>query len=123
MEGDSRRLRRCPLCDHAAVEPDRQLLRAWQDAADDLGIEVAPAEEAVLVRGFGSVQGMICAMPESVEERDLRRRAEAHGCGWSVLGPSYLRYDRQAFIETLNDWGWCGGGSPPPWYTGEPWTA
>jgi len=42
--------------------------------------------------------------------------------GWSALGPAYLDYDRDVFIDALNDWGWTGTGAPPPWYTGAPWT-
>jgi hypothetical protein len=41
---------------------------------------------------------------------------------FSQLGPSYLKYERALFVDTLNDWEWFGTGSPPPWYTGEPWT-
>jgi hypothetical protein len=66
---------------------------------------------------------MLCGVPPTEEgERELRQEAEAQGMGWSILGSAYLRYDRELFIDTLNDWGWCGEGDPPSWYTGEPWT-
>jgi len=105
------------------METARQLLRTWREAADDLGIEVEPFGDAVLVLGFGSAAGLLCAVPETREgELGLRRQAEARGAGWSVLGASYLSYDRHEFIAMLNDWGWCGDGAPPPWFTHEPWT-
>jgi hypothetical protein len=34
-----------------------------------------------------------------------------------VLGRYYDTYDRAAFIDALNDWGWTGEGSPPEWYS------
>jgi hypothetical protein len=99
------------------------LLQAWQEAATDLEIDVRPRGDAVLVAEFGSDAGMLCAIPNSREgEDELRDRAESRGMGWSVLGPTYLRYDRDVFIDALNDWGWTGEGEPPSWYTGEPWT-
>jgi len=39
--------------------------------------------------------------------------------GWlSILFPVYRNYDRGRFIETLEDWGWFGEGSPPDWFRG-----
>ena len=42
---------------------------------------------------------------------------------WSLLNPtSYGRYDRQKFIDTLNDWAWFGDpAEAPSWYIGKPW--
>jgi hypothetical protein len=106
------------------MQTTEQLLNSWRDAADDLGIGVEEQDDAVLVPQFCSKTGMLCAMRPTPEgQRELQREAEAHGIGWSVLGASYLRYDRDHFIDMLNDWGWWGEGSPPPWYSGEPWTS
>ena len=34
----------------------------------------------------------------------------------------YKNYDRQYFIDTLNDWGYFGDASKKPhWYTGQSW--
>ena len=48
--------------------------------------------------------------------------ARREGLYPSLLGESYRAYDRELFIDTLNDWGWYGGGDPPSWYTGRPWS-
>ena len=98
------------------METTEQLHQGWRDGADDLGITVQKLEDPVLVSHFGSKAGMLCALRSTKEgQRELQREAEALGMGWSALGTSYLRYDRELFIETLNDWGWCGEGPPPPW--------
>jgi hypothetical protein len=101
------------------------LAQSWREAAADLGIEVqtCAAGDSIVVPQFGSTEGMLCGLRPTLEgQRELQQRAEASGMGWSVLGPSYLRYDRSLFVDTLNDWGWCAPGPPPAWYTGEPWT-
>ncbi len=34
---------------------------------------------------------------------------------------AYSQYNRELFVETLNDWGWFGDSSAiPEWYTGHP---
>lgn len=108
------------ICD--MTEASEQLLRAWRAAADDLGIRVEVEGEVVHVTEFGSPEGMLCALRDSQEgQLELRHTAEARGAGWSVLSLSYVQYDRDGFIDVLNDWGWCALGDPPAWYTGEPW--
>jgi len=47
--------------------------------------------------------------------------AEEHGYFVSVVSTSYEDYDRELFVDTLNDWQWFGPGDPPEWYTGQPW--
>ncbi|MDP8908502.1 MAG: hypothetical protein M3N47_05135 [Chloroflexota bacterium] len=97
------------------------LIDAWQRAADDLGIRVHSQGRAVRVLDFGSPHGMLCAIPsEGLSDQELRRDAEAAGCGWSVLSTFYCEYDREAYVDMLNDWQWTGEGEPPQWYTGEP---
>jgi hypothetical protein len=61
---------------------------------------------------------MLCSV--SKDWAVLKREADHLGMGFSVLGVSYLSYNRPLVIATLNDWGWCSKGNPPPWYTGEP---
>jgi hypothetical protein len=48
--------------------------------------------------------------------------AEQFGYYCSALNPlSYANYERDSFIETLNDWGYYGADSKKPkWYTGTP---
>lgn len=37
---------------------------------------------------------------------------------------AYADYDREVFVDTLNDWGWFGDAQrAPAWFTGRPWTA
>lgn len=100
------------------------LRESWRVAASDLDIRVEEVGDAVLVADFGSEAGMLCSIRETrAAQEELRRDAEERGAGWSALGASYLTYDRDVFIEALNDWGWFGEGAPPDWYTGEPWTS
>jgi len=95
-------------------------LRSWRAAAEDLGIDVEQRGDDVVVRHFGSSLGMLCSV--SKDWAVLKSEADQLGMGFSVLGTSYLSYDRGLVIETLNDWGWCSQEDPPPWYTGGPWT-
>ncbi len=103
------------------MESKSSLLRTWRTAAEDLGIEVEPHGDDVVVRQFGSHLGMLCSV--SNDWAAVKSDADQLGMGFSVLGPSYLSYDRALVIETLNDWGWCGTDDPPRWYTGQPWTS
>jgi len=109
---------------------DIEICHAWTEAAADLGIRVvapfaAAAEDgqAVIyeahILDFGGPKGMLVGNQES-EFGGLRK---ALGYGYSILYPHYRKYDRQLFIDTLNDWGWCGEkGAEPSWYTGKPWS-
>jgi len=98
---------------------DQQISDAWNKAAEDLKIRVdAPftmyvdgeaCEFEAFVPDFGSRQGAV-AMSE-ISQRKI--------AGWlSILFPVYRNYDRGRFIETLEDWGWFGEGSPPDWFRG-----
>jgi hypothetical protein len=97
-----------------------QLWQSWSAAAEDLGIAVERLREGVVVREFGRPRGTLCAARQDSVE--LRQEAEQHGMFFSILGASYLVYDRELFIDTLNDWGWHSTADPPSWYTGAPWT-
>ena len=108
-----------------------QISRVWQIAASDLGIQVtAPflvhteSGEAVvvaaLVHHFGAAAGTLAGTQHD-DFTLLSKLAEQTGRYASFLYlESYLTYDRQLFIDTLNDWGWYGQEAPPSWYTGEP---
>ena len=75
-----------------------------------------------LVHHFGASAGTLAGTIEDDFER-LTNLAKQSGHYVSLLNPdSYKRYDRQLFIDTLNEWGWFGPGAAPTWYTGEPWT-
>jgi hypothetical protein len=98
--------------------------RAWEQAGEDLGIEVdvdaaLAIGAVVVVRGFGRAPGTVILTPQS--PADARSVAEEHGYFVSTVSPSYEDYDRELFVDTLNDWQWFGPGDPPEWYTGQPW--
>jgi len=109
---------------------DEQIVLAWKEAAQDLRIGVvAPFElesagdkivyEAHIL-DFGGPKGTVAGViDDEAPWTDARRVQGYYG---SNLSPSYRRYDRQLFIDTLNDWQWFGQGLPPIWYTGKPWS-
>ena len=121
---------------HDDTQLDQQLIQAWLTAAEDLRIEVtAPFVLRVdggeihcvaLVRDFGHRNGMLVrggGATEWLEAKPLLDRAVDLGYGVTHLAKSYAEYDRQSFIDTLNDWGWTGlPDAAPDWCTGEPWT-
>lgn len=91
------------------------------DQFDALEAEIGALPLALRI--WFDAAGMLCAIrrePPAVDE--LRREAEGRGMAWSALGPAYASYDREIFVDALNDWGWNGAGPPPEWCTGEPWT-
>ena len=110
------------------------IANAWLAAADDLQLEVSTPyvlhrgerefRFIALINGFGSAQGTLICLPSQWDRQDFAEVAKQSGFYLSALYPeSYSRYDRQHFIDTLNDWGWFGDKSKvPAWYTGAPWT-
>jgi hypothetical protein len=113
---------------------EAEIAAAWAQAAIDLGIAVdgagafrdgngEPIVYAARVRDFGSANGMLCLYRASPSEfQRLRDQSNTASFGWSVLRDGYRSYDRDVWIDTLNDWGWAGSGEPPDWYSGEPWS-
>jgi hypothetical protein len=111
------------------------LAKAWVDAANDLGIEiVAPYQVIDLVtqtnvdciawvKSFGSLRGTVVVGRHSQSE-EIRSLVTVQGMFCSFIDEiSYGRYERQLFVETLNDWGWYSMSiRAPNWYTGKPWT-
>jgi hypothetical protein len=110
------------------IDPD--ISKAWQQAAADLGIRVVAPFTLTMADGqalefeahvldFGSRTGAIAMSQESRKFDEMAQLG--HWC--SVLTESYRTYDRQFFIDTLNDWGWFGdAGNTPKWYSGKPWS-
>jgi triacylglycerol esterase/lipase EstA (alpha/beta hydrolase family) len=106
----------------------RPLRRAYQRAAEDLGIRVT-TDGASLVDDQGERHPLIALVHDFgggmhvFEEYDKRVADVAwqRGNGFTVLGSGGKdTYDRESFIEALNDWGWTGDGAPPEWYTEQP---
>lgn len=116
-----------PITDPAVLKSAfGRMSRAWQEAANDLGIAfespfymTGTSGDSVSCAGhlpaFGGPLGSVIVSREDADEAfDL---ADAHGYHVSGLNPRYYeRYDRARFIDTLSDWGWYGEGPPPSWY-------
>jgi hypothetical protein len=87
---------------------------------DDVSVRDPPRRQPLCCRGRSSVREPSGDAVLCVEGLGCTQaRADHLGMGFSVLGVSYLSYNRPLVIATLNDWGWCSKGNPPPWYTGE----
>jgi hypothetical protein len=104
------------------------LIEAWCAAARDLQITVhsphrlmSPNGEQIqfeiLVEDFGSRQGTLIFAPDDVKRI---RAAQELGYFCSELNPKvYSTYNRELFIEMLNDWAYFGDkDSTPIWYSG-----
>ena len=117
------------------TELETRICSAWRRASEELGLRfTAPVVGAALglaspgisdpgylglVHHFGASGGMlICALgshrpPLPAELKDHYQLSE--------LGDVYATYQRELFVETLDDWGWHGPADRrPPWYTGQP---
>lgn len=105
---------------------------AWIQACADLGIDVVvPASVSLgsrtisalaLLPEFGAPSGMVIFGHRgsdqdcTVDEIAL----VSAGYGYSYLGASYETYERDLFIDTMNDWGWSSATRPPPrWFAAE----
>ena len=102
---------------------------AWQEAATDLGLRFVspfrfrdPAGREHECTGwlpdFGAPSGALIL--SRYDSDDVDQAGDAAGYYVSGLSPyHYERYDRAVFIDTLNDWGWCGPPERvPAWFTG-----
>jgi hypothetical protein len=109
---------------------EAKVVAAWQDAARDLGIRFTSPFTAQhggaaisclgLVHQFGRRIGTIISV---LDEPSSETRYPADDDFFpSRLSDSYARYDRQFFIDTLNDWQFFGADAEKPvWYTGKSW--
>jgi hypothetical protein len=106
------------------------MAQAWLDASKDLGIRVvhpftfttkagvSATTQGVYLPDFGSAAGtlLLCRFdPDELD--DLADDTDFYQSG---LNPyHYEPYQREIYIETLNDFGWFGSQSEvPAWYTG-----
>lgn len=110
---------------------EKEIAQAWLRAGVELGVDVQvdgqiddvsepPIRYAVRIPNFGRGLGTFCRhgdAPEAEVDR-LKEWAMRAGASWSVLGDAYSAYDRDLFVETLNDWQWVGENQPPVWYSG-----
>jgi hypothetical protein len=107
---------------------EREIADAWLAASRDLGVQVttpAPREiggdseliAPALVHYFGkNVGAIVLVLGEPCEA--LAPILQRHYFV-SIVAPHYRHYQRDLFMETLNDWGYFGPRELlPPWYTG-----
>ena len=48
------------------------------------------------------------------------QRLRERGYGFSWLSAHYESFEREHFIDTLNDWRWTSTRPAPDWYAGRP---
>ena len=117
----------------ASRQEYKEPTKALKAAASALGITVISPYDfgwkgsvyqfLAFLPDFGNTKGAVFVLWESPAEQELVNVAKDAGLFCSVVNAeSYSVYDRQLFIDTLNDLGWFGDASKkPPWYTGRPW--
>jgi hypothetical protein len=111
------------------TETEAKVVAAWQEAAADLGIRftspfvVAVAdgrqhEHLGLVHQFGGRIGTLIRVIREPSEHSPHPPGDDYY--FSILGSGYARYERQFFIDTLDDWQFFGAESErPEWYAGK----
>lgn len=102
---------------------------AWRKAEQDLGIEINleltlrlrnGAKDFVHIKDFGGPKGAIVS---SIHDTGDFKELKELGFYYSALGDNYSSYNRNLFIDTLNDWGFFGkSNKKPTWFTGKTWT-
>jgi hypothetical protein len=109
---------------------NEDLIKSWRIAAQDLNIRIqSPFTLTVgknkiiatlLVENFGSKKGTIVL---SIDYEGDFNEPKKLGYYCSALNPEgYSIYNREKFIDTLNDWGFFGEKKETPdWYTGQTW--
>ena len=107
---------------------DQNLITAWQRASEDLGIDIktnylvntegGKVKYPVFVRSFGKKKGTIIAKYELFIDFPMPKHKDYHFSAVNV--ETYSKYDREYFIETLEDWGYFGADfNKPIWYRGK----
>jgi hypothetical protein len=112
---------------------ETKVVAAWKEAAADLGIQFTSPfvvtspdgrshEHLGLVHRFGRQEGTIIRVLHEPSEKSPHPAGDAYY--FSILGSDYRRYERQLFIDTLDDWQFFGPAPErPAWYTGKVWGA
>jgi hypothetical protein len=107
---------------------DNDVLKAWREAAIDLGLKIhspftlkidtgEELEYGLLIENFGGDRGILVLTEFEKMDDD---EPEQYGYYSSALSPyHYGKYNRENFIETLIDWGYYGDiENKPSWYSG-----
>lgn len=110
---------------------EAKVVAAWKEAAADLGFQFTSPfvvtlsdgshhEHLGLVHRFGRCIGALISVLDEPSERIPRPAGDDYFC--STLGTDYASYERQLFVDTLDDWQFFGSESErPPWYSGKSW--
>ena len=109
---------------------EAKIVSAWRDAASDLGIRFTSPFRVHhggnvfdclgFVHQFGRRAGTVISVMN--EPSSLTRYPLDDDYYFSELSDSYSHYDRQRFVDTLDDWQFFGPDSEKPdWYTGKSW--
>lgn len=111
---------------------EAKVIAAWKMAANDIGIQITSPyavtledggtyEYLGLVHQFGRRIGTIIGVLDAPSMQSPHPTSDDYF--YSILGASYEQYDRQLFINTLNDWQFFGPDCQKPvWYSGKPWS-
>jgi hypothetical protein len=114
------------------TDTEAKVVAAWKEAAADLGIRFTSPfivttadgrshEHLGLVHQFGHRIGALISVLDEPSEHIPRPRDEEYYR--SIISPDYGRYERQAFIDILDDWKFFGSDAErPSWYSGKNWT-
>lgn len=111
---------------------DNEVIKAWKEAAKDLGLKIQSPfllktdngkeyEYGLLIEDFGSERGILVLTTYEKMDDDEPWK---YGYYSSALNSfHYDKYDRENFIETLNDWGFYGKPDKKPnWFKGHLYT-
>jgi hypothetical protein len=103
----------------------------WKQTAQDLGFEfivpfiLSVGQETLTYLGvvpqFSRPKEMLVIVGLHADRH--MRVAKQNGFGFSCFSENFEPYDRQSFIDILDDWGWSSStNTAPSWYSGIPWT-
>jgi uncharacterized protein YchJ len=106
---------------------DEKLIKAWKTAAEELGLDIishlqmntenGKVSYPVFVKHFGRKKGTIIARHALFMDYPMPKDKDYYFS--AVNRDSYSKYNRESFIETLEDWGYYGDkASKPEWYNG-----
>jgi hypothetical protein len=113
------------------TDKEAKVVAAWKQAANILGVQFTSPftisspngtrqEYLGLVHQFGRRIGTIIAVigePSDPPDPEI-----TDDYFWSILGESYCEFDRQLFVDTLDDWKFFGPShEQPQWYSGKNW--
>ncbi len=111
----------------------KKVVDAWHNAAIDLKLKIQSpvilkthdSQEInfeLLIEDFGTSLGTIVFSIDNYNSDDFSLAKQADYYCSAVNPDSYSVYERQHFIDTLNDWQYFGKESEKPdWYTGQSW--